>query len=84
MGGGSLTESIISSVEEEYALDPNFGNKKLDRAVTFLCFPTETGQDTLKEVQGASTVENTSLKFARTILKTVFNEYADYQDHIFF
>ena len=36
----------------------------------------------MKEVQGASTVENTSLKSARTTLSTVVNDYADYQDHI--
>ena len=43
----------------------------------------KTGQDTTKEVQGASTVENISLKSARTIFSTVVNEYAGYQDHIF-
>ena len=37
----------------------------------------------MKEVQGESTVENTSLRSARTTLSTVVNEYADYQDHIF-
>ena len=37
----------------------------------------------MKEVQGASTVGNVSLKSARTIFSTVVNEYADYQDHIF-
>ena len=36
----------------------------------------------MKEVQGASTVENTSFKSARTILSTVVNDYPDYQDHI--
>ena len=36
----------------------------------------------MKEVQGASIVENTSIKSARTILSTVLNDYTDYQDHI--
>ena len=72
---GSLTENITASIKEKNALDPN---EKFDRAVRFPCFPTETGQDTLKEVQGALTVEKTSLKSARTILSTVINEYAQY------
>ena len=59
-----------------------YGNKKLDSAVPFPCFSTETGQDTLEAVQGASTVENTPLKSARTILSTIVNEHADYWDHI--
>ena len=37
----------------------------------------------MKEVQGASSVENTSIKSARTILSTVLNDYTDKQDHIF-
>ena len=37
----------------------------------------------MKEVQGASTVENTSLKSAETILTKVLDECADNQDHIF-
>ena len=37
----------------------------------------------MKTEQGASTVENASLMSAKTILSTVVNEYADYQDHIF-
>ena len=79
---GSLTESIIASIEEEKALNPKLDNKKSDKAVPFSCFSTETGQDTIKEVQGASTVENTSFKSARTILSTVVNDYTDFQDHI--
>ena len=38
----------------------------------------------MKEVQGASNVENTSLKSARAILSKVVGEGADYQDHTFF
>ena len=30
---GSLTKSIIASVEEENALEPKLGNKKFDKAV---------------------------------------------------
>ena len=71
---GSLTESIIASIEEENALDPKLDNKKSDKAVPFSCFSTDTGQDTMKEVQGASIVENTSIKSARTILSTVLND----------
>ena len=52
----SLTEVIIASIEEETALDLNFSNKKFDKAVPFSCFSTETGQDTMKEVQGPLTV----------------------------
>ena len=52
----SLTESIIAILEKENALDPKFGNKNFDKAVPFSCFSTETGQDTIKEVHGASTV----------------------------
>ena len=36
----------------------------------------------MKAVQGASTVENTSLKSAITILDTVVNDYTDYKDQI--
>ena len=79
---GSLTGSIIAIIEEENALDPKLDNKKSDQAVPFACFSTDTGQDALKEVQGASSVENTSIKSARTILSTVLNDYTDYQDHI--
>ena len=79
---GSLTESIIASIEEENVLNPKLDNKKFDKAVPLSCFSTETGQDTMKEVQGASTVENTSFKSARTILSTVVNNYTDYQYHI--
>ena len=79
---GSLTESIIASIEEKNALDPRLDNKKSDKGVPFSCFSTDTGQDTMKEVQGASTVENTSIKSAVTILSTVLNDYTDYQDHI--
>ena len=78
---GSLSESIIASIEEENALNPKL-NKKSDKAVPFSCFSTKTGQDTIKDVQGASIVENTSFKSARTILSTVVNDYAEYQDHI--
>ena len=79
---GSLTESIIASIEEANALDLKLDNKKSDKAVPFSCFSTDTGQDTKKEVQGASIVENTSIKSAGTILSTVLNDYTDYQDHI--
>ena len=65
---GSLTESIIASIEEENVLKPKLDNKKFDKAVPFSCFSTETGQDTMKEVQGASTVENTSFKSAEPSL----------------
>ena len=34
----------------------------------------------MKVVQGSTTVENTSLKSARTILSTVVNDYTGYQD----
>ena len=78
---GSLTESIIASIEEENALDPKLDNKKSDQAVPFACFSTDTGQDALKEVQGASSVENTSIKSAVTILSPVLNDYTDYKDH---
>ena len=80
---GSLTESIIASIEEENAIELKFGSKNCDKAVPFLYFPTETGQDTMKEVQGASTVENTSLKSAKTILSKVVDECGDNQDQIF-
>ena len=79
---GQLTESIMASIEEVNALEPKLDNKKIDKAVPFSCFSTETGQDTMKVVQGATTVENTSLKSARTILSTVVNGYTDYQDLI--
>ena len=74
---------IIASIEEENTLDLKFDNKTFDKAVHFSCFSTETGQETVKKQQGTSTVENTSLKSAKTILSTVVNEYEDYQDHIF-
>ena len=73
----SLTEVIIASIEEETALDLKFGNEKIDKAVHFLCFSTESGQDTVKEAQVPLAVENTSLKSARITLSTVFNENAD-------
>ena len=79
---GSMTESIFASIEEENALGPKLDNKKFDKAVPFSCFSTEPGQDAMKVVQGATTVENTSLKSARTILSTVVNEYTGYQDLI--
>ena len=78
-----MTESIIASIEEENALDLKFGSKNCNKAVPFSCFITETGQDTMKEVEGASTVENTSLKSDKTILRKVVDECADNQDHIF-
>ena len=37
----------------------------------------------MKEVQGASTVEKTSLKSAKTIRSKVVDECADKQNHIF-
>ena len=37
----------------------------------------------MKDVQGASTVENTSLKSAKAILSKVVDECADIQDHTF-
>ena len=78
----SLTESNIASIEEESALKPKLVIKKSDKAVPFSCFSTETEQDTMKEVQGASTVENISFKSVRTILSTVVKDYKVYQDHI--
>ena len=80
---GSLTESIIASIEEEHALYFKFGSKNCDKTVPFSCFSTETGQDTMKEVQGASTVQNTSLKSAKTIHSKLVDECADYQDQFF-
>ena len=79
-----MNESNFACIGEENAVDPKFGNKKIDKAVPFSCSSTETGQDTMKEQQGASTVENGSLKSAKTILSTVVNEFVDYQDHIFY
>ena len=35
---GSLTESVIASIEEENALDPKLDNKKSDKAVPFSFF----------------------------------------------
>ena len=61
----------IAGVEEENALRLKLENKKIDGELPFSCFSTETGQDTMKKIQGASTVENTSLKSARIILSTV-------------
>ena len=78
-----MTESIIASIEEENAIELKFSSKNCDKAVPFLYISTETGQDTTKEVQGASTVENTSLNSAETILSKVLDECADNQDHIF-
>ena len=80
---GSLTESIIASIEEENAIELKFSSKNCDKAVPFLYFSKETGQDTTKEVQRAYTVENTSLNSAETILSKVLDECADNQDHIF-
>ena len=54
---GLLTESIIASIKEENALEPNVVNEKIDKATLFLSFSKETGQGTMKEVQGASTVK---------------------------
>ena len=82
MGNGSLTVSNIASIEEENAIEIKFGNKNLDKAVPFLCFSRETEQDTMIEIQGTSTVENTSLISAITIVSTVVEDYTDYQDHI--
>ena len=48
---GSLTESIIASIEEENALGLKFDNKKFDKSVPFSCFSTKTEQETMKEVQ---------------------------------
>ncbi|XP_075253306.1 uncharacterized protein LOC142345105 [Convolutriloba macropyga] len=71
---GSLTGSIIAIIEEENALDPKLDNKKSDQAVPFACFSTDTGQDAMKEVQGASSVENTSITETdhRNVLSHVF------------
>ena len=80
---GSLTESIIAGIEEENALGLKFDNKTFEKAVRFSCLSIETGQDTREEIQGASIVENTSLKSAKTILNKVVDECADNQDHIF-
>ena len=79
---GSLTGSIIAIIEEKNALDLKLDNKKSDQAVPFACFSTDIGQDAMKEVQGASSVENNLIKSARTILSTVLKGYTDYQDHI--
>ena len=79
---GSLTESIIASIEAN-ALGLKFDNKKFDKAVPFLCFSTETEQETMKEVQETSTVENTSLESVKTILSRVVDECADNRDHFF-
>ena len=69
---GSLTESIFAGIEKENALGLKFDNKTFDKAVPFLCFSIETGQETMKEVQEKSTVENTSLESVKTILsKTI-------------
>ena len=46
----------------------------------FACSSAETGQESMKEVQGASMVKIISLKTARNILSRVVNEYADYKD----
>ena len=80
---GSLTESIIASIEEENALGLKFDNKKFDKSVPFSCFSTETEQETMKEVQETSTVENTVLESVRTILSEVVDECADNRDHFF-
>ena len=80
---GSLTESIIASIEEENALGLKFDNKKVDKSVPFSCFSTETEQETMKEVQETSTVENTSLESVKTILSKVVDECADNRDHFF-
>ena len=79
---GMLTESITASIEEKTPLTPNLG-KKFDQAVPFVCFSAETGLHTMKEVKGASIVEDTSIKPARNIFSTLFKEYAEYQDHNF-
>ena len=78
-----MTESIIASIEEENALDLKLGSRNCDKAVPFSCFTTETGQDTMKEIQGEATVENTSLKSAKTLRSKLVDECADNQDHIF-
>ena len=80
---GSMTESIIASIEEENAIDLKFGSKNCDKAVPFSYFSTKTVQDTMKELQGTSTVENNSLTSAKTILSKVVDECADNQDHTF-
>ena len=79
----SLTKSIIVSIEEEKALGLKFDNKKFDKSVPFSCFSTETEQETMKEVQETSTVENTSLESVKTILNKVVDERADNRDHFF-
>ena len=58
---------------------PQFRQQKI---FPFSCFSLETGQDTMKEVQGASTDENTSFKSAITIFSAVVNDYTDYHDHV--
>ena len=80
---GSLRKSFIASLEEDNALEPKLGNKKIDEAVLYSCFSKETGQETIKEVQGASTVENISLKSVRNIFSTAVNECAVYQEYFF-
>ena len=68
---GSLTESFLASREEENAIDPKFGMKKIDKTAPLSCFSTEIGQDAKKEVQGALAVKNTSLKSVGTNLSTI-------------
>ena len=80
---GSLTESIIASIEEENALGLKFDNKKFDKSVPCSCFSTETEQETMKEVQETSTVDNTSLESVKTSLSKVVDECADNRDHFF-
>ena len=79
---GSLTESFIASIEEQIALDTKFVIKKFDKAAFFSCFSPETGQDTMKEVQEAFVVENTSLMSVRTIFSTNIDRDEDYQGKI--
>ena len=83
VGKWDVDREYYCKYRRKNALDPKFGNKKLDQAVPFACFSTETGQDTMKEVKGASIVEDNSIKPAGNIFSTLFKEYADYQDHIF-
>ena len=80
---GSLTESIIAGIEKKNTIGLKFDNKTFDKAVPFTCFSIETGQETMKEVQETSTVENTSLESIKSILSKVVEECADNRDHFF-
>ena len=78
-----MTESFIASIGEVNAHEPNFGNKNLNKAISFLCFSTVTGFDTMKEEQRASAVGNILLRSAKTKLSISVDGDKDDHDHIF-